>query len=429
MSKIAIRREDKLQERRSPIPPAFVKKLADEGVEVIVQSADHRIFSDQEYRDAGAKVVDSLDDQQLICGIKEIPLDKLEAKKDYFFFTHTIKGQPENMPLLAKLMELKCTAIDFERIVDEKNRRLVFFGWYAGVAGAIDALWSLGKRWAEEGHSTPLATLKAAQDYQSIDEAKSDLKRVGQAILAGGMPKELSPLVIGTSGTGNTAQGAKVIFDALGAKEMTPEELPAVKNGEVGIYQSYFDVHHLVERHEGPFNMQEYFEHPYRYDSIFAKHLSYLTVMMNCVYWDTQYPRLITIRDLNRLYFEGKKPKLEVIGDVSCDIRGGVEATLKATWPDDPVFVFDPDTATEKSGFSGKGPAIVAVYNLPAELPKDASMGFGEMLFPFIKGLVNADLTGSLKTSGLPEELKRAVIVYQGELTEDYQYLKEYINL
>ncbi|MCK5795866.1 MAG: hypothetical protein KAI47_01695 [Deltaproteobacteria bacterium] len=433
MAQIAIRREDKSQERRTPVPPKFVEVLREAGVEVIVQSATQRIFDDDAYRQVGATVVDDLSDQPLICGIKEIPLDRLEAGKTYVFFSHTIKGQQDNMPLLAKLLELGCTAIDYERIVDETNRRLVFFGRYAGLAGTIDTLWALGQRLAARGADTALAALSSSLAYESLDDAQAAIQAAGRALVEkapgkGGLPEDLWPLVIGVTGTGNTAQGAQEILDVFGAKKVTPDELPALRKGERAIYQCYFDVHHLVARHDGRFDLDEYFAHPYRYDAIFSRHLSHLSVLINGIYWDTPFPRVVTIRDLNRLYRDLAPAKLEVIGDISCDIRGGVEATLKATWPDDPVYVFDPDTGEIQSGFDGPGPAIMAVYNLPAELPRDASIGFGEQLLDFLPAIAKARFDQPLDQSGLPEEVQRAVIVHRGELTPAYTYLREFMG-
>lgn len=426
MPTIALRREEKSQERRTPIPPSLVQALATEGVELVVQSAEQRIFGDDLYRQAGARVVDSLQDQQLIVGIKEIALEALEAGKTYLFFSHTIKGQPENRPLLARLMDLGCTLIDYERIVDAKGRRLVFFGRFAGLAGAIDTLWALGQRWALSGHDTPLASIGPATSYDNVDDALEVIAEAGRRIREGALPPQLSPLVLGVAGTGNTGQGVREIFDVLGGEELSADKLATLHPGEPGIYTCTFDVHHLVVRFDGRFDLAEYFARPYRYESVFKRYVPHLTVLMNCIYWEQSYPRLLSIRELNWLYRHGV-PKLEVIGDISCDVRGGIEATVRATWPDDPVYVFDPDTGGEESGFVGPGPAIMAVYNLPAELPRDSSRAFGEQLLPYLAAAARADFDKPLDEIGLPPELLRAVIVHKGELTEDYGYLAQYL--
>ena len=148
MKKIGIRYEDKyVMERRVPLVPAHIKKLiAEEGLEFSVETSAKRVYSDEEYEAVGASITDDLGDCHVIFGVKEIPVDRLESDKTYIFFSHVIKGQPHNMPMLKRLMELNCTLIDYERVVDEMGKRLIFFGRYAGLAGMINSLWSLGQR-------------------------------------------------------------------------------------------------------------------------------------------------------------------------------------------------------------------------------------------------------------------------------------------
>ncbi|MBW2732269.1 MAG: hypothetical protein JRH20_07725 [Deltaproteobacteria bacterium] len=427
MATIAIRCEDKAQERRSPVAPEHVSQLREAGIRVRVQGAPQRVFSDAEYAAVGAEPIDDLTDEKVIMGIKEIELDLLEAGKTYIIFSHTVKGQRENMPLLQRAMEVGCTLIDYERIVDDQGQRLVFFGRFAGLAGTIDSLWALGKRFAGRGLETPLAQLSQAYEYDSLAEAEAALRRVGEQLRDGGVPPEMRPLVVGVAGTGNTGQGARTILDALGAEAVPTDQLAGLRKGDAGIYQVFFDVHHLVARHDGKFDLAEYFKYPYRYRSIFDRHLPHLTVLMNCIYWENRYPRLVTVRKLNQLYRDTEAPKLQVIGDISCDIRGSIEATVRATWPDDPVYTFDVDTGAAESGFCGNGPAIMAVYNLPAELPRDASMAFGDQLMPFLPAIARADFSKDLDQTGLPGPVERAVVVHRGELMEDYAYLEQFL--
>ena len=427
MATIAIRREDRPQERRSPITPAQLPALAKQGISVVVQSAPQRVFSDEEFRQAGATIVEDLAPYELIFGIKELGLDQIEAGKTYVLFSHTIKGQRENMPLLRRMIELGCTLIDHERIVDDQGQRLVFFGRFAGLAGAIDALWTLGQRLSRQGVETPLAALKPAHAYHSLEEAYRQLAQVGKELRSGGWPASFGPLVVGVAGTGNTGRGVRAILDALGAQRLPTDQLAGVARADRGLYQVHFDVHHLVARHDGKFDLAEYFKYPYRYRSIFDRQLPHLTVLMNCIYWEQRYPRLVTIRQLNRLYRDSEPPRLQVLGDISCDVRGAIEATVRTTWPDDPVYVFDVDTGKSESGFCGNGPAVVAVYNLPAELPRDASIAFGDQLLPLLPAVARADLSLPLAEAGLPLPVLRAVLVHQGELTEDYDYLRQFV--
>jgi alanine dehydrogenase len=431
MEKLAIRREDKVQERRSPIAPSQLPQLAAAGVEVFVQPSAHRIFSDEEFANAGARIVEELPTDAVVCGIKEVALEKLEEGRTYLCFSHTIKGQRENMPLLRRVMQLGCTMIDYERIVDDQGQRLVFFGRFAGLAGMIDSLWALGQRVEGMGHQTPLAELLPAHRYETLAEAEAELSRIGAALKEGAWPEPLRPLVVGVAGTGNTGKGAGHILDVFGACRRPTDQLPGISPGDPNIYQVFFDVHHLVARHDGKFDLAEYFKYPYRYRSIFDRQLPHLTVLMNCIYWENRYPRLVTIRRLNALYSSSEPPRLQVIGDIACDVRGAVEATVRATWSDAPVYVFDVDTGqanSEAKQFCGHGPAIMAVYNLPAELPRDASVAFGQQLMPYMAGLAKANLgQPSLADTQLPKEVERAVVVYRGEICEDYGYLEQFL--
>jgi len=161
---IGIRREDRYKwERRVPLIPQDAKELAQKhGIEIIAQPSTKRVFADEEYRQAGITVSDSLAPCPVIFGIKEIPIPALEKGKTYVFFSHTTKGQPYNMPMLKRILELGCTLIDYEKVTDENGRRLIFFGRYAGLAGMIDTLWALGKRLAWEGISSPFEPVDRA---------------------------------------------------------------------------------------------------------------------------------------------------------------------------------------------------------------------------------------------------------------------------
>lgn len=184
------------------------------------------------------------------------------------------------------------------------------------------------------------------------------------------------------------------------------------------------------------FELQDYYDHPEKYCSVFHTYLPYLTLLVNCIYWEAKYPRLVTKADLKELY-EGAepsfddlrtKPRLRVIGDISCDIEGAIECTVKCTEPGDPVFVYDPGEDRVVDGFEGRGPVVLAVDILPSELPRDASEYFSTVLMQYIPAIAQADYTVPFEELALPPEIKRAVIVYQGELTPNYRYLEQYIR-
>ena len=234
LKRIGIRYEDKyVMERRVPLVPAHIKKLVrDEGLEFFVETSAKRVFADEEFEAAGATVTDDLSSCQVIFGVKEVPVDRLEADKTYIYFSHVIKGQKHNMDMLRRLMELKCNLIDYERIVDEMGRRLIFFGRYAGLAGMVNSLWSLGQRLEESGIITPFLDIAQTHTYHSLGEARKVVSKVGQKIIEKGLPAELKPLVIGITGYGNVAQGAQEIASLLPVKEILPDELAGLHKHE-----------------------------------------------------------------------------------------------------------------------------------------------------------------------------------------------------
>jgi len=421
-------------ERRVPLVPADLAALAEQGFRFVVQSSEKRAFSDEEYRAVGCDVVPSLDACSLIIGLKEVPADVFEKDKVYVYFSHTIKGQMANMPLLQTALDLGCTILDYERIVDENDRRLIFFGNFAGYAGAIDALWTLGRRLAWEGIANPFEAVGQASTYASLEEAKNAVRAVGKAILADGLPQEISPLVLGVAGYGNVSKGAQAILDLLPVNELPAstllqvEPLAVTQSASQPILKVVFRESDTVLRLDPsqPFNLQEYYNHPERYRGAFERYLPHLHALINCIYWEPRYPKLVTTDALGELFADGQ-PNLRVIGDITCDVGGSIEATVKATEPDDPVYVFDPASGEIASGIEGRGPVVVAVDILPSELPREASSYFSGILKGFLPAIAGADYSADFHALDLPPELKRSVIAHNGRLTPDYQYLENHL--
>ena len=434
---VGVRREDKsIWERRVPVTPQDAVDLKQQGIDVIVQPSPIRAIVDQEFVERGITVQDDLAPASVILAIKEIPDYVFEPNKTYVFFSHTIKGQPYNMPMLKRMLELGCTLIDYERVVDDKNRRLIFFGWHAGVAGMIDTLWALGQRLAWEGISTPFAELHQTRTYHDLAEAKKALARVRARIETEGLPKQLTPLIIGVAGYGNVSRGAQEMLDLLPVIEIQPEEVAAISAGAEPsrhhLYKVVFKEWHMVEpvspQAAGTaFDLQDYYQHPEKYRGVFERYIPHLTVLVNAIFWSAKYPRLAT-KSYLRTLFSGAKPRLRVIGDISCDVEGAIECTVKATDPGDPLFVYDPLTASVVDGHEGPGVVVVAVDILPSELPREASVDFSRILKPFIPAIAAADFSAPFEASNLPPEIKRAVIAYRGQLTPDYQYIQQYLG-
>jgi len=433
---IGIRREDKsIWERRVPITPEDVRDLqADHGLEVIAQTSKIRVFEDDEYLQAGVTVQEDLSPASTIVAVKEIPLKVFEAGKTYVFFAHVIKGQPYNMPMLKRMIELGCNLIDYERVTDDKGRRLIFFGRHAGLAGMIDTLWAFGQRLAWAGTPNPFTQLQQTHRYKDLDKAVAALERAKGQIEIEGLPEAVSPLILGIAGYGNVSRGVQEILAHLPVVEIAPDEIATIaENPEASrhvLYKAVFKEEHMVEPVSpgDHFELQDYYQHPEKYRSKFETYLPYLTILVNAIYWDTMYPRLATKDYVKRAYSGERSPRLQVIGDISCDVEGAIEVTVKATEPGNPIFVYDPETGEAKDGYEGRGPVIMAVDILPSELPRESSVDFSRVLKAYVPAIAKADFSVPFDQLDLPPEIKCAVILHQGQLTPDYRYLEQFLN-
>jgi saccharopine dehydrogenase (NAD+, L-lysine-forming) len=434
--RIGIRREDKsIWERRVPVIPKHARQLQKEhGIEVWVQPSDIRVFPDAEFSQVGALVAEDLSACPVVFAIKEIPAQFFQPNRTYAFFSHVIKGQPYNMPMLKRMLELECNLIDYETVTDERARRLIFFGRHAGLAGMIDSLWVLGQRLDWEGIPNPFDSLRQAYQYDDLDEAKASVSTLGERIAQEGLPEPITPLICGFAGYGNVFRGANEIIELLPVEEIEPLAVSTIAQGSNHardrVYKAVFKEEHTVVpvSSTDSFELQDYYDHPEKYRSVFNTYLPHLTLLVNCVYWEAKYPRLVTKADLKQLYGDEKPPRLRVIGDISCDIEGAIEATVKCTEPGNPVFVYDPFEDRAIDGIERQGPVVLAVDILPSELPRDASEYFSGVLLDYVPAIARADYTVPFEELALPPAIKRAVIVYQGKLTPDYRYLERYLN-
>ncbi|MCG2725147.1 MAG: bifunctional lysine ketoglutarate reductase /saccharopine dehydrogenase family protein [Elusimicrobia bacterium] len=434
---IGIRREDKNRwERRVPIIPEHVADLINKhNIGVLVQKSDLRIIREEEFIRAGAEIAEDMSPCAAIFGIKEIPVQFIQKGKTYVFFSHTIKGQAHNMPLLGRIMELGCQLIDYEKMMDEKGRRLVFFGKHAGLAGMIDSLWALGKKLEWEKVPNPFSAVKQTIEYRNLADADKSLAEIGKQLASGGLPDIIAPVIIGFAGYGNVSLGAQKILENFPVEEIKPERLASFfRNSDrdkikTRIFKVVFREEHMVKpvSPDDKFELQDYYLHPEKYKSRFEEYIPYLTVIVNAVYWDAKYPRLVTKDYLKKLYSGQASPKLKVIGDISCDINGAIECNAKIMNSGNPVFVYNPLTTLIKDGCGGTGPVILSVDNLPAELPEDSSREFSRALISFAPEIAKADMSVSFEECALPETIKKAIIVYQGKLTPDYRYLAKFV--
>ena len=435
MKKLGIRIEDKyLMERRVAIVPDDIEDLTKQAdIMFEVESSPKRVFTDAEYSIAGATLVSKLDNPDIVFGVKEMPIDFFEQEKTYVFFSHTIKGQDYNMPLLKRMIEKKINLIEYERITNDEGQRLIFFGRFAGLAGMINSLWSFGQRCQLKGHVSPFNHLKQSHQYSSLNEAIKDIKIAARNLKAYGVHEDIAPLTIGFTGYGNVSRGAQEISDLFDTVEITPEELLTLKDGDNYrkdcVYKVVFKEEHISKPKDknAKFELQHYYNNAEAYENNFEQYVPELTILMNCMYWAPEYPRIITKDFLYELNKKGDL-KLCVIGDVTCDPDGSIESTHMGTHIEDPVYVYNPETREPTMGFSGDGILTMAVDILPSELPKESSEAFSKALKPYIIGLTETDFDLSFEELNIPAPFKRALILHKGEFTPDYKYMEEFIK-
>jgi alpha-aminoadipic semialdehyde synthase len=433
LNRIGLRKEEKAFEARVALIPHQVKDLVEEyGIDFVIEPSSQRAFEEEEFEKIGAKT--SLlkgSGVQVVLGIKEMPIDFFEKDIVYVFFSHTIKGQKYNMPMLRHIMNTGSTLIDYERIVDDKGRRLIYFGNWAGMAGISDTFRVLGERLEVEGiKPNPFAGMRPTLELKGLEAVKEEFRLLAKRIQEQGLPEELTPFVVGFAGYGNVSRGAQMIFDLLPYEEVQPENLQNLESKGNLLYKCVFKEEDMVDpiNPSKKFDLQDYYNSGKEgYTGVFHDYVQYLTVIMNCIYWTKKYPRLLT-KNFIREHWKEESRKLRTIGDISCDVGGAIEFTLDCTTPAEPAFVYLINEDRAEPGVKGDGPVIMAVDNLPCELPRESSTSFGETLLEFIPALARADFKASYEDLDLPREIKDAIIVYRGELTKNFEYLNQFLN-
>jgi alpha-aminoadipic semialdehyde synthase len=431
---IGIRREDKNEwEKRVPLVPDDVRWLREQhGIHTVIQPSAIRTFSDDEYRRAGAEISEELDPAGTVFAVKEIPAAMFSAGKTYVFFSHTIKGQAYNMPMLKTMIERRCNLIDYERVLNEKNQRLIFFGRYAGLAGMLDTLHGFGMKLQERGVASPFASIRQAYQYASLEEAKAEVAAIGAEIDEQGFPAELCPLIVGFAGYGNVSRGAQEIFDLLPHKVLSAAAMLEMhenfSNDNLNLYKVVFSEDDMVRAREGAFDLQDYYARPEKYVGRFEEYLPLLTILVNCIFWTEKYPRLVTREYLKTRAVLEANPRLQVIGDVSCDIEGSIEITHKATEPDAAFYTYLPGEDRFVDGVQPLGVTVMAVDNLPCEFPRESSIEFSRVLRDFVPGIAAADFARAKEGPELPYPIRKALVLHRGAFTPEYQYMKEFIK-
>ncbi|UTW62890.1 alanine dehydrogenase [bacterium SCSIO 12741] len=399
--KIGIIREGKTPpDERVPLAPEQVAAMMKEypQVEWVVESSPIRRFKDEEYANLGVSVVTDLSDCDVLMGVKEVPKDQLIPGKTYFFFSHTIKKQPYNRDLLRKIMADKIRLIDYECLTNDKGRRLIGFGRYAGIVGAYNGLLAYGKR-----HG--LYDLKPAWKCEDRAEMEGELAKVKFD------PANPPKMVL--TGNGRVAHGAMEILSALSIKKVSADDF-LTQSYDEAVYCQLRVTDYNKRKDGGEGSTAEFFEHPDLYTDDFMRFAQVSDLYFACHFWKDGSPYLFTREQAKSSDF-----KIEVVADISCDIDGPVASTLRPSTIADPLYGYLAESETETDWNNPAGITVMAVDNLPCELPKDASRDFGQ---EFIQNILPA-LLGDDPTS----IIDRATITQDGELTSYYSYLADYV--
>ena len=399
--KIALIKERKNPpDRRVVFTPQQAKKALENypELELEVEASDIRSFSDEEYKSLGIKVVTDVSDADVLIGVKEVPIDALIPNKKYFFFSHTIKKQAYNRKLLRAILDKNIELYDHETIVNEKGFRLVAFGYYAGVVGAYNTIRTYGKK-------SGLFDIPRAIDLKDKSELVAQLKKV---------KKLLPPIKIVLTGKGRVGNGAKEMLDAMELKEVSPEAFLS-QSFEEPVY-TQIDADSYNKRKDGkPFVFQDFFTHPELFEGDFEKFTKVADVYIAGHFYGTGAPYILT-----KEHLLAPDCKIKVVGDISCDIDGPVATTIKASTIADPIYGYDPATGKETNYKNKNAIACMTVDNLPNEIARDASEGFGAA---FCQNIIPAFFNGD--KDGV---LQRARMTQNGKLTERFAYLQDFVN-
>ena len=434
---LGIRREDKnVWERRVPLTPTHVKELLARGKvkRVVVQPSTNRCFSNEEFKEVGATINEDLSEASTIVAVKEVPRQLLIPDRTYLFFSHTIKAQPYNMPLLDTLLEKKVRLIDYERIVGDYGR-LVKFGPYAGFAGMIDTLHSLGLALLTRGFGTPFLFISPSKQYTSLDAAREDVRKMGDMIRERGLPEEVCPMTMCVTGYGSVSQAVQQILHLLPCKYVAVEDLPTLWKAP---QKDTHNIYVVVTRESDmvvpkdpsmTFSRQDYYAHPEKYRAVFHETVvPYTRVLINGIYWEAKYPRLLTTDQARELVRQNRFPML-CLGDITCDPDGSVEFFVKATTIQNPYYVYnlEENKVVDIQDFTGKGVIVLGVDHLPAEFPKEASKDFADGLLPLVEKIVQSDASKPIQQQAkdLGKEIFGGMVTLNGELTPNFRYITD----
>ena len=399
ITKIGIIREDKNPaDSRTPLTPDQVMDIKSKfgSIDVFVESSPVRCYQDNEYAEPGIKVIETIKDCDIYLGVKEVPVDKLNSNKTYLFFSHTIKKQLYNRHLLQSILKKKIRLIDYECLVKD-NKRVIAFGKWAGIVGAYNGLLGYGKRYN-------LFHLKRAYKCDGLEELKTELKKAN-----------FLPIKIVLTGKGRVGMGAAEILNFADIRKVRPVDFIDRSFSEPVYTQIDVDDYH---RHKDgiSFQLTDFFTDPGSYRSTFYDFAKSADILISAIFWDPKAPTLFSLKDMN-----GPDFRLKLIADITCDINGSIPSTQKACTIADPFYDFNPVKNKIMDPFSNEdNVTVMAIDNLPNELPREASKDFGNQL-------INNVLPDLL--SNKPSDIIRnATITENGKLTKPFRYLSDYIK-
>ncbi|MBD2767038.1 alanine dehydrogenase [Hymenobacter sp. BT664] len=386
-------------DKRVPLTPkkCVEAQASFPNLRIVVQSSLVRSYSDQEYRDLGLEVRDDVSDCDVLMGVKEVPREQLIPNKTYCIFSHTVKKQPANRGLLREVLKKNITLIDYELLTNARGERIVAFGRYAGIVGAYNGLLTYGRK-----HE--LFALKPAHECLDMDDMQEEFFKV----------KKLPPIKIAVTGSGRVAQGALEVLDRMGIRRVSVYDYLYL-DFEEPVYTQLRSSDYNRRRDGRVWDTVDFHNNPQEYESTFGLFLPVTDLLIACAYWHPAAPRLFEEADTRRPDF-----RINTIADVTCDVDGSLPTTKRSTTIAAPAFDYHPPTGALEPPYSRpENITVMAVDNLPCELPRNASRDFGRQLLDnVLPHLLGADPEGVIA---------RATIARNGELLPRYQYLADYV--
>lgn len=400
MIRIGLIREGKVPaDNRVALTPAQCKWIHKNSslVQIIVQSSPQRCFSDREYEQAGVEVKEEVNDCDILFGIKEVPVSKLIPGKTYLFFSHTRKKQPYNQALFRTMIAQKITLIDYECLEHEDGQRIIGFGFFAGVVGAHNGMMAYGRR----SGSYELVRVCEQKSFHELIHTYFGLR--------------IPAIKIAVTGSGRVAHGILEIMNLMGIHEVEPDEYLA-KQFAYPVYTQLKGADLYQHRSSGQYSRTHFHEQPEEYKGRFLPYAHETDILMNGIYWDNNIPRLFEEKDIQDPGF-----RIQTIADITDDAHGSIPINLGDQTIEDPVYGVDRNTLQKTAPYQPGSIDMMAVGNLPNELPRDASRYFGEQLIKYIL----EDLVRNQQSA----VIERATMLKQGQLTTTYDYLHEYAGL